>query len=230
MLDIYVVSDGIEDLNVVIENITNSNTNYGDATEAGDMELKGSLEELKYIRTSSFILFTRNAVYSRTYKSSTASTSLSGNFNHLVEAFPSLEGRNTFTLKDVLTNNVSTTASISEKQDAYLDNFKKFSDYAYIDQRTKQTWVSFGIYIGINGGLMLIMGLVTFLMTRGKNNPNKSIKFLECFSMAFWAGLSPAVLSLILGFLVPSFGMMTFLMFYSFRIMFLSMKHLRPAY
>ena len=209
MLDIYVVSD---------------------ATEAGDMELKGSLEELKYIRTSSFILFTRNAVYSRTYKSSTASTSLSGNFNHLVEAFPSLEGRNTFSLKDVLTNNVSTTASISEKQDAYLDNFKKFSDYAYIDQRTKQTWVSFGIYIGINGGLMLIMGLVTFLMTRGKNNPNKSIKFLECFSMAFWAGLSPALLSLILGFLVPSFGMMTFLMFYSFRIMFLSMKHLRPAY
>ena len=58
MLDIYVVSEGIEDLNVVIENITNSNTNYGDATEAGDMELKGSLEELKYIRTSSFILFT----------------------------------------------------------------------------------------------------------------------------------------------------------------------------
>ena len=230
MLDNYVVSDGIEDLNVVIENITNSNTNYGDATEAEDMELKASLEDLKYTRTSSFILFTRNAVYSRTYKSSTASTSLSGNFNHLVEAFPSLEGRNTFTLKDVLTNNVSTTASISEKQDAYLDNFKKFSDYAYIDQRTKQTWVSFGIYIGINGGLMLIMGLVTFLMTRGKNNPNTSINFLECFSMAFWAGLSPAVLSLILGFLVPSFGMMTFLMFYSFRIMFLSMRHLRPAY
>ena len=119
MLDIYVVSDGIEDLNVVIENITNSNTNYGDATEAEDMELKASLEDLKYTRTSSFILFTRNAVYSRTYKSSTASTSLSGNFNHLVEAFPSLEGRNTFSLKDVLTNNVSTTVQGTIKAFAF---------------------------------------------------------------------------------------------------------------
>lgn len=229
-LDIYVVTDNVEALSDIANNITNSNTNYGDALVDGDDEKKDLLKENIYTRSTSFILFTKNAVYSKTYKGTTASTALNGNFNHLLEAFKDLSKKETYTLKDMLTYNTSDKVGVVEKQSAYLENYRTFSDFAYIDQRTSQTWVSFGIYCGINGGLILIMGLVTFLMTRGKNNPNRTIKFYECFSMAFWSSFSPAVLSLILGFLMPSFGMMSFLMFYSFRIMFLSMKHLRPAY
>ena len=77
---------------------------------------------------------------------------------------------------------------------------------------------------------MIIMAFIIFAMTRGKNNPNRSIKLLQCFSIAFWFAITPALISITLGFAIPQFGAMLFLITYSFRIMFLSMKYLRPSY
>lgn len=219
-LDIYVYYQalGTVDLNMILNNIQSTNTNFADGyiTNA----------DLKHTRQTPFILFTNDGFYAVNYSSS-GSTSLSGNYNHMSEVFDFASGQYSF--KDVLNYNVSTTSTISEKQSAVFENFLTYCDYTYIDIRFNSTWVTFGIYCGVNGSIIILMGLIIWLMCRGKNNPNNKIKIWETYSMAFWAAGSPAILSLF-AFLMPQIGMMIFIMLYAFRIMYLSMKHLRPVY
>ena len=219
-LDIYVCyqDNGVVDLNTILENIQSTNTNYADGHIADD--------SLKNTRQTPFILFTNDEFYAVNYSSS-GSTSLSGNYNHMSEVFDFASGQYSF--KDVLNYNVSTTSTISEKQSAVFENFLTYCDYTYLDIRFNSTWVTFGIYCGVNGSIIILMGLIIWLMCRGKNNPNNKIKIWETYSMAFWAAGSPAILSLF-AFLMPQIGMMIFIMLYAFRIMYLSMKHLRPVY
>lgn len=220
-LDIYVVyfeENTTESLNQILNSIQNSNTNFAD----GNI----SSTDLKYTRQTPFILFTNDSFYAVNY-SSQGTSSISGNYNHILEAF-SFEG-STYTFKNVLESNVDKNLNIAETQAAIFENFLTWCDYSYIDPRFNSTWVTFGIYCGVNGSIMLLMGLILWLMCRGKNNPNNKIKIWETYSIGFWAALSPALISL-LGFAMPSMGMMFFIMLYAFRIMFLSMKHLRPVY
>ena len=220
-LDIYVVyfeENTTESLNQILNSIQNSNTNFADGNITST--------DLKYTRQTPFILFTNDSFYAVNY-SSQGTSSISGNYNHILEAF-NFEG-STYTFKNVLENDVDTNLNIAETQAAIFENFLTWCDYSYIDSRFNSTWVTFGIYCGVNGSIMLLMGLILWLMCRGKNNPNNKIKIWETYSMGFWAALSPALISL-LGFAMPSMGMMLFIMLYAFRIMFLSMKHLRPVY
>ena len=219
-LDIYVYYQalGTVDLNMILNNIQSTNTNYADGHITNT--------DLQYTRQTPFILFTNDGFYAVNYSSS-GSTSLSGNYNHMSEVFDFASGQYSF--KDVLNYNVSTTSTISEKQSAVFENFLTYCDYTYLDIRFNSTWVTFGIYCGVNGSIMILMGLILWLMCRGKNNPNNKIKIWETYSMAFWAAGSPAILSLF-AFLMPQIGMMIFIMLYAFRIMYLSMKHLRPVY
>lgn len=203
---------------MILNNIQSTNTNYADGHITDD--------SLKNTRQTPFILFTNDGFYAVNYSSS-GSTSLSGNYNHMSEVFDFASGQYSF--KDVLNYNVSTTSTISEKQSAVFENFLTYCDYTYLDIRFNSTWVTFGIYCGVNGSIMILMGLILWLMCRGKNNPNNKIKIWETYSMAFWAAGSPAILSLF-AFLMPQIGMMIFIMLYAFRIMYLSMKHLRPVY
>ena len=220
-LDIYVCYTGESetfDLSLTINNIQGTNTNfaygYTDNTE------------VKFSRQTPYILFTNDGFYAVNY-SSQGTSSISGNYAHMLEALK-FTGT-TYTFKDVLGYELANSSTVADKQNAIFNNFLTWCDYTYIDARFTSTWVTFGIYCGVNGSIMLLMGLIIWLMCRGKNNPNNKIKIWETYSMGFWASLSPAILSLF-GFLIPSFGMMLFIMLYAFRIMFLSMKQLRPVY
>ena len=220
-LDIYVYytgSNGTLDLNLLLSNIQATNTNFADGYTTNT--------DVKYTRQTPFILFTDDGFYAVNY-SSQGSTSISGNFAHMLEAF-NFTG-STYTFKDVLGYQIANNLSVSDMQTAIFNNFLTWCDYTYLDARFTSTWVTFGIYCGVNGSIMLLMGLILWLMCRGKNNPNNKLKIWETYSMGFWASLSPAILSLF-GFLMPSLGMMLFIMLYAFRIMFLSMKQLRPMY
>lgn len=218
-LDIYVVKGENVDLNQVLTNIQGSNSNYADGNTNN--------QELKYSRTTPFILFTHNTFYAANY-SANGTTTLSGNYNHMAEYF-NIQS-NSYNFKDdILKSGVTLGGNIHDVQQAVFNNFLKWCDSTYIDPRTQSTWITFGIYCGVNGSIMLLMGIIIWLMTRGKNNPNNKTKIWEAYSMGFWAAGSPALLSL-LGFLMPQLGMMLFIMLYAFRIMFLSMKQLRPVY
>lgn len=106
-----------------------------------------------------------------------------------------------------------------------LNEFKTFLNAAYIDNRTSLVWIQLGITLAVNAGITLLMGLVLFLMTRGKNNPNRDLKFLQAYNIGFWATLTPGLLALILGFFLSGYEIMLYVIIYGFRVMWLSMKN-----
>lgn len=95
-------------------------------------------------------------------------------------------------------------------------------------QKNTQSWTYCGIMAAVYVGLEFLFGLVIFLMTRGKRNPFRIYTFWETQKMAYWASVSPAILSLIVGFLLPQFAMMGFIFLFGLRIMWMSMRSLRP--
>ena len=93
-LDIYVYytgSNGTLDLNLLLSNIQATNTNFADGYTTNT--------DVKYTRQTPFILFTDDGFYA-VNNSSQGSTSISGNFSHMIEELNITES--TYTLKDVL--------------------------------------------------------------------------------------------------------------------------------
>lgn len=104
-----------------------------------------------------------------------------------------------------------------------------FFDEAYVTFKDNQilfnTLLALGIYIVLGG----FMGLMIFLLTRGKKNIFHIYTFGDCEKIAAWSMVSPALLSLILGFIFTDYAMMFFIILLGLRVMWLSMKQLRPA-
>jgi hypothetical protein len=210
------------------QNYTNEFCIYFIPTTAGDFATQvnyilspgkyGLSTDTSKVNTSSLAIFGVNNFYGVLYNYTKATSvgTVNGDYKSLREG---LEGK---TFYQILTNDATTPTG-------YLDNFKTFAYDSYINNRTTLMWVQTGMVAGINAGILILMGLVMFLMTRGKNNPNRVIKWYQCYGMAAWAAPSPALLTLIMGFILPSYAVMYFVLFYGFRIMWMSMKQLRPA-
>ncbi len=105
-----------------------------------------------------------------------------------------------------------------------------FLNEAYSITRINNTIMMFSLIGGINSLIILVFGFTLWILTRGKHNPNNYIKLSETIKMSCISAVSPAILSLITGLLVPSFSTLSFMLFASFRLMWLSMKTLRPSY
>ena len=67
-------------------------------------------------------------------------------------------------------------------------------------------------------------------MTRGKNNPNRIIKWYQCFLIAFYASLCPGLLTLVFGFILSGMEIMLYVLTFGVRVMWMSVRNLRPAY
>ena len=81
---------------------------------------------------------------------------------------------------------------------------------------------------GVNVGLTVFMGIMLFILTRGKNNPFRIYSFWETQKIAYWASPSPSVIGMAMGFLLASFAQVTFPLVMGLRVMWLSMRTLRP--
>ena len=115
----------------------------------------------------------------------------------------------------------------SEKVNNAYNQWKAFFDKAYESPRNSLAWKYVGIYFGMDIATALIMGLMLFLLSKTKASLIK-YRFLEALKMVFFASVSPALIALILGFMVPSFQSMAFLMCYILRITWLGMKATNP--
>lgn len=117
-------------------------------------------------------------------------------------------------------------------QTAYVDKVRTFySDVmnkSYEPAKIAATWQYTGIFAGIDAGLIILFGLITFLMTRGKKNPFRIYTFWETQKMAYWASFTPAVLSMALGFWLTQYAFIFFMFAYGMRMMWMSMKSMRP--
>ncbi|NLI94799.1 MAG: hypothetical protein GX350_03180 [Erysipelotrichaceae bacterium] len=110
-----------------------------------------------------------------------------------------------------------------------FENWKHFLNEGYRPVKRSLFWVQFAVAAGTNASIILLMGLVIFLITRGKTSPNRDWTFLQSMKISAWSALSPGLLALILGFIMPSFSGMAFIMLFGMRLMWMSMKQLRPA-
>ena len=127
-------------------------------------------------------------------------------------------------LKDSFVEGTDKTDSI-EKTWA---NWKVLIRELYNQTRLRSAAIQLGILSAVNVGIILIMGFMVWVLTRGKNNPYRIFNVWECYKIVFWAGLCPAILTSGLGFLIKSFASTIFPLLLGVRVMWLSMKSLRP--
>lgn len=114
---------------------------------------------------------------------------------------------------------------------AIRETWRRVINEAAETDKNMQALSYLGIMAAVYIGLAFVFGLVIFLMTRGKKNPLRIYTFWETQKMAYTAALCPAILSLILGFLISSFALFMFIFIYGIRIMWMSMRSLRaPTY
>lgn len=121
-------------------------------------------------------------------------------------------------------------ANISQYNKEVFGNWKIVFNESYIDAKGLTFRNTTLIYLGIFAALVLFMGLMIFLLTRGKKNVYHFLSILTCLKIAAWAAFTPAIIGLILGFIFPSQATLFFIMVLGIRIMWLCMKQLRPQY
>ena len=108
------------------------------------------------------------------------------------------------------------------------NNFKKFLDKSYETLKIKNTGLTCLIYFGIFFGASLLMALLMFLLTRGKNNPNNYFSFWLCLKIQARLSFCPGLLTMIIGFFLTSQIPLIMIMLLGLRVMWISMKELRP--
>ena len=111
---------------------------------------------------------------------------------------------------------------------AAVDKLKEFIDITYKTAKTKSMWLGSLIYLGIYAGVNVFMILMIFLMSRGKNNPNRYLTFWTCTKIDWWESLCPGLLGMILGFIFTSQAVMIYVLLISMRTMWLTMREMRP--
>ena len=109
-------------------------------------------------------------------------------------------------------------------------NWRMVLDETYLNARDTQMLNSSLLYLGVYAGLVLFLGLMIFLLTRGKNNQFRYLNLWVCQKISWWASFTPGVLGMILGFIITGniIGQMGFIVLVSLRVMWLSMRQLRP--
>ena len=118
--------------------------------------------------------------------------------------------------------------NLTESLDSTWANWKTLIRKFYNQTRLKAAGMQLAIMSAINVGIVLIMGFMVWVLTRGKNNPYRMFNVWESYKIVFWAGLTPALLTCGLGFLIKTFASTLFPLLLGVRVMWLSMKSLRP--
>ena len=183
-------------------------------------------------RSVTFLLLGSEEIVSYVYnlKSENPVNKFVGDYKNFEVGFK-LNYLNHVTINGEVYDRVSITPELfGEYQRITWENWIYFFNQAYLYQRGQATWQTTLLMFGINAGITLFMGLMIFILTRGKYNPFKVYTIFDCFFIAFWATLAPAILTTGLGFLIKSFSQIIFPLLLGVRVMWLSMKSLRPDY
>ena len=113
--------------------------------------------------------------------------------------------------------------------EAVSNAFSNFLNVGFEDTKNGLAFQNAGIFLAIDAGIILLFGLLLFLMTRGKKNPFRIYTFWETVKMSCYASFTPGLLSLIFGFWLTSYATLIFMFTFGMRIMWMTMKSLRPA-
>lgn len=229
------IADGKEQYNFVVY-LSNATTDKEkstfntlvSATYYGNGTTTISTDTENVYRPSYMILF-KNGVYVVIYAPNSTkalTSSYSGDFKTLEAGNDYLDKLLTVTNKEG--NAVAQSIINDDYVNGVYKNYKKFLDKSYETLKVKNTWASSGIYLAIFFGASVLMGFIMWLLTRGKNNPNNYYTPWLTMKIQARMALSPALITLVVGFFLTSYAPMIFIMTMGLRVMWVSMKELRP--
>jgi maltodextrin utilization protein YvdJ len=184
--------------------------------------------ETDYTYTPNFIVFAKNNIYVRIFRpnGTDALASYVGDYLNTPAGYNFADLAVTKDVTSPTTDNLKEIKYVN----SVFDNFKTFVNQSYIQTRNNNTTFSTLLALGIYAVLGVFMGLMVFILTRGKKNVWRILGFGTCLEIASWSMFTPALLALIMGFILPRFGIMFFIIFFGIRIMWLTMRQLRPQY
>lgn len=169
----------------------------------------------------------------RIFKFNSAGSMVSGGtaitWKYLGDSLPMYAGN-----KAPVASEHETELGYAEAYDAYLSNtlsaWCSFLDVSYTDYRTASAWMQTGIMAAIYVVFIVFMGFLIWLMCRGKNNPFRIYNLWHTQKMSYWAALSPALLHMIIVFIAGNSSIFSyaFIFLHGIRIMWMSMRTLRP--
>ncbi len=124
--------------------------------------------------------------------------------------------------KDALLRNTAYQLGFAENWYTSFDNNYKTSKNASL---LYTTLLYFAIYLVIG----VFLGLIIYLLTRGKNNYYRYLKFMTCQKITAWAAVTPSLLAMILGFFMPSYAIVFYIALFGLRVMWMCMQQLRGS-
>ena len=176
------------------------------------------------VYTPSYLLLFKDGMYSKIYKTNSASA---GSYT-----YNGMDWKNA-KFGELLTS-ILTVADAKENLadlryvNGVLDNFKVIANDSYKNQKTYSFWFQSGLYYGIYLVLGVFMGLMLFVLTRGRNNPNRNLTFWVGVKISWWIDLTPGILAMILGFIWSAAAGLAYIVLMGLRTMWLSMRSLNP--
>ena len=186
-------------------------------------------EEAKY--APSFMVLFKDGLYVRLnkYNSTDAGKNTYTNFKTDWKQFQPGHKLLASTLGDLNLNEIDPNL-YGDQKDAIYNKWVEVFNKSFISQKRYNTWVTTAMFFGIYFGLVVLMGLLLFLLTRGKNNVFNYLKFMDTEKMAWWSALAPGILAMIVGFIFSNFAQMAFIVLLGLRTMWMATRQLRPQY
>ena len=200
-----------------------ANTNY----VVGSTNLASDSSESIY--HPNYIILFRNGIYAVIYgynNSKPITYSYIGDFKTIKANDDCLKSLLTVTDKDG--NAVAQNIANDAYTNGVYKNFKKFLDRTYDTLKITNTWGMSGIYLGVFFGVEVLMGFIMWLLTRGKNNPNNYYSPWLTMKIQGRLGLAPGIITAIVGLFLTSYAPIIFISTIGLRVMWISMKELRP--
>lgn len=177
--------------------------------------------------TPSYIIFFKTGMYSKIYKNNSTAV---GSVSYTGMNWKNSSFKNNDLLEEILTvEGMTPNARDINYTQAVLNNCKKVFNDSYLTQKWNTFWFNSGLYFGIYLVLGAFMGLMMFLLTRGKNNPNRGLNFWITFKISCWIDITPGILAMILGFVWSAAAGLGYIVLIGLRTMWLSMRQLNPT-
>lgn len=198
--------------------VLNTNRIYNAETDT-------EVDAKKGVYIPSYLVLYKDGLYSKIYKTgtTTAATSTYGGLDWKHAKFTNL-------LEEVVTvENIETNVNNKNYVDASFAKWKVIFNDCYKNQKVNNFWMTSGLYFGIYLVLGVFMGLMMFLLTRGKANPNRGLTFWITTKISWWIDITPGILAMILGFIWGQAAGLGYIVLFGLRTMWLSMRQLSPA-
>ena len=176
--------------------------------------------------TPSFVLLHKDGMFAYIYKTGTTTV---GSYTTTGYDWKNYQTEDLF--KDVLNTEYANKNPLDiHFVEEVTKNWRHVFNKGFDNQKTRNFWTMSGIFYGIHVGLVLFMGFMLWLLTRGKQNPNRGLKVYTCFWIAAWTCIAPALLAMIAGFVLTIAQQVAFIALMGLRTMWLAMRQLNPRY